>query len=110
MSITHLKNEILKLFFEFENNAPASVNHAITDVEQAVSAGLQFLKDNVPATVIALGEEVLAGAVAGTPWGALVSSLVAAAESKGVALLESAASVALNFAQSNLIATGTGDA
>lgn len=106
MSISHFVSEVEKLAHQFFGKDLGG-DAALNDIELAVSAGLQYLKTNVPAVVIGLAETVLAGAATGTPWGTLIATLIGAAEAKGVTLLEQSAGVALNFAQSNLIATNT---
>lgn len=73
----------------------------------AVKPGLDYLKANVPDEAIKLAEALLASAVAGTPWATLIATLITQAEAAGIKLAEQAATVALNSAQNNLIATGT---
>lgn len=72
-----------------------------------IKPGLDYLKANVPDEAIKLAEEALKAAVAGTPWAALVDELIKLAEGENISLKPESATVALNLAQNNLIATGT---
>lgn len=73
----------------------------------ALQPGLEYLEKNASADAIKLGEAVLAGAVAGTPWSALTAALLTQAEAAGITIAEGAAGAILNAAQTNLIAKGT---
>lgn len=79
----------------------------VTDVEAAAAAGWEWLKANVPAVAVSLGETLLTGGIAGTPWAALESTLITQAETAGVTIEKNVATAALNAAQTNLIAAGT---
>lgn len=92
----------LALIKEIEN----FLHTLVTDVDTAIQPGVAYLKANVPAEAIKLGEAVLAGAVTGTPWASLVTALISQAEAAGITLAEQAAGIVLNYAQSNLLATG----
>lgn len=76
----------------------------VTDVDTTIEPSIAYLKANVPAIAIQLGEELLAGALAGSPWATLLETLTAQVEAQGIKLAEGAAKVALNTAESNLIA------
>lgn len=72
----------------------------------ALQPGLTYLEKNASAEAIKLAEAVLTGAIAGTPWAALIAELLTQAEQSGVRVAEGAAGAILNAAQTNLIATG----
>jgi hypothetical protein len=82
------------------------VNHAEKDVVEFASPAITLITKNGGKILLALAEQVLAGAVAGTPWAENVTALVAAAEAQGITLLEQAARAALNMAQANTDAKG----
>jgi hypothetical protein len=79
----------------------------LSDIDTAIEPGVAYIKANVPAAAITIGEGILAAAATGTPWAALVATLVTQAEASGITIAEQAAKVALNAAQNNLIANGT---
>lgn len=79
--------------------------HGVVDeVDTVIEPGIAYLKANAPAAAITLGESLLAGAVAESPWATLIASLITQAEQAGITLTENAAKVVLNTAQNNLIA------
>lgn len=94
---------IQKIFQEAKSWIIEQLSALYTQIEP----GLIYLEKNVPAAVIALAQSLLIGAEAGTPWPTLEDNLIAQAEKEGVILAKEAATVALNTAQNNLIATGT---
>lgn len=63
---------------------------------------LDFVETVGGRDVLILAEGVLAGLAAGTPWAAITTALVAAAETQGIQLAEGAASIVLNLAKANL--------
>lgn len=63
---------------------------------------LDYVEANGGKAVLLLAEGVLTGVASGTPWGAIVASLVAAAEAQGITLAQGTASVILNLAKANL--------
>lgn len=105
-----MTSEFLK---EIENDLHALVDKVksatvtvVTDVDTEIQPGIAYLKANVPAAAIKIGESILAAEIAGTPWASLVTMLITQAEASGITLAEQAAGIALNYAQSNLLATG----
>lgn len=79
--------------------------HSLVDsIDTAIEPGIAYLKANAPAEAVAIGEAILAAAVDGAPWAAMVAELISKAEADGITLLENAAKVVLNTAQNNLIA------
>jgi hypothetical protein len=78
------------------------INHAESDIVEFANPAISYLSKNGGKVLLSIAEQVLAGAVAGTPWSANIAALIAAAEAQGLTLLEGAAKVALNMAQANI--------
>lgn len=91
----------------FRKSIENSIHDFFHSFYSVIKPGLDYLKANVPDEAIILAEEALKAAVSGTPWATLVRELVTNAEAAGIKLAEKAATVALNSAQNNLIATDT---
>lgn len=82
------------------------VNHAEHDVVEFATPAISYLSKNGGKVALALAEQVLASAVAGTPWADNIKTLIQAAEAQGLTLVENAASAALNVAKANADARG----
>jgi hypothetical protein len=78
------------------------INHADHEVVVYASPAIAVVTKNGGALLFGLAEQVLASAVAGTPWAENIKALIAAAEAQGLTLAEKAAKAALNMAQANL--------
>lgn len=74
----------------------------VDDVEPALTTFLHVLEANGGAALINLALSVVTAAEAGTPFGALTASLIAAAETQGIQVVEIAAKSALQVAQTHL--------
>lgn len=92
-----MSNAIIK---KIENFLHGLVN----EIDTVIEPGLEYLKANVPAEAVTIGEGILSAAATGAPWATLLASLVSQAETAGIKLAEDAAKVALNTAQNNIIA------
>lgn len=91
---------------DVENFLHNLLNKTETEIMDYATPAIKYIEANGGKAVLTLAEAVLAGAVAGTPWSVLSTSLVASAETQGIALAEGAAGVVLNYAQSNMQVTG----
>lgn len=92
---------------DIENFLKGLLSSAETEIVDYATPAIKFIEANGGKAVLTLAENVLTGAIAGTPWATLSASLVTSAETAGIALAEGAAGVILNYAQSNLVVTGT---
>lgn len=90
-----------------ENFWHTIVQETEKEVIDYATPALKYIEANGGKAILMLAEGVLAGAAAGTPWATLIASLGTAAEAASIQLVEGAAGVVLNYAQSNLVATGT---
>lgn len=84
-----------------------------TDIEEffsgifkKVKPGLAYLEANIPVKAIEIAEQLLKDVQADKSWSVILAELIAAAKADGIELIEGAAAITLNTAQSNLIATG----
>lgn len=98
--VTWLKTELAK----FE--ASPVVITVETDVEQAGTSALAYIKTNGLQDLYAFATTLLAGIATGTPWGVLLTSLTAQAITAGITLAKGAEGVVLAQAQADLIAAG----
>jgi hypothetical protein len=92
---------------DIENFLHNLVSSTEAEIVAYATPAIKFIEANGGTAILALAEGVLAGAVAGTPWATLAASLVTQAEAAGIQLAEGAASVVLNYAQSNMQVSGT---
>lgn len=91
--VTHLEDEIKALVTKAEA--------AISPEVKAIDA---YIKANIGPDVMLLAKALIAGFIAGSPWAPLEAALVTQAAGIGKTLIEGAATVALNVAQSQQIA------
>lgn len=82
------------------------VNKAQDELETYAAPALAVVAANGGKIILGLAEGVLTAAIAGTPWAALESSLIASAEAQGITLAKEAATAILNLVKSNLVAKG----
>lgn len=82
------------------------IEQFFTGIFKKVKPGLAYLQANVPVKAIEIAEDLLKDVEADKPWAIILADLIAEAKKDGIELIETAAAITLNTAQSNLIATG----
>lgn len=80
----------------------AIVHDTQKDVIEYATPAIEYIEKNGGKVVLTLAEGVLTGLASGTPWGTIIASLIATAETQGISLAEGAAGIILNMAKSNL--------
>lgn len=90
-----------------QNRLHDLVNHLQDEFETYAAPALAVVAANGGKIILTLAEGVLTAAVAGTPWAALETSLVASAEAQGIVLAKEAATAILNLVKAKLVAEGT---
>lgn len=98
--ITDIENIVTEIKDEFKTVEVKA--EAITDAE--IQAFVAYVKTNLGPDIMALAKALIAGFVAGSPWGPLEDALITQAATLGKTLLKGEATVALNTAQTLLFA------
>ena len=81
-----------------------TVENFFHSVVSDLSPALDLLEAKGGSALLALGESVLAGFVAGESWPVIIAAFIPQAEASGVSLAENEASIILNIAKANLLA------
>lgn len=98
-TITDIKNAVEKL--------ETYLSPAVTVVEtDAVSIEQQIVAIGYP-LIIQDALTLVTGALTGSPWAALVATLIKTAENQGHTIVATAADAALNLAKAQLVVSGT---
>lgn len=82
------------------------IEEFFSGIFKKVKPGLAYLQANVPTKAIEIAEDLLKDIEDGKSWSVILAELIAEAKKDGIELIEAAAAITLNTAQSNLIATG----
>ncbi len=78
-------------FKEIENWFHGIFTKAEAEIITYSTPALKYVEENGGKAALAIAEGVLAGALSGTPWGALLASMATEAEAAGIRLAEGAA-------------------
>lgn len=105
----------MSLFTQVRDSATTALQHIgnvlkgifVADVEPAITTFFHVIETNGGAALIQLALATVSAAEAGTPFGALTSTLIASAEAQGIQVVEIAAKSALQVAQTHLQAQAT---
>lgn len=85
----------------------AWLKSAFTTVEAVVDPAIKDIEKGIPSILIAAVQALLAGVATGTPFAVVGATIESIAEAQGIKLVEGAAQVAYNIADSNQITAGT---
>lgn len=101
--IAWLKSELAK----FEGEAAPAIAIVETDVDTGAKAVAAWVKTQGLADLYAIAKSALLAAATGTPWNAILASVVTAGEAAGIQIAKGAEGVVVSMAQADLIAAGT---
>lgn len=78
----------------------------VSDAEAIGDAAFNYIKTNGLADLYKIATAALLGAVTGTPWATIATSVVSQGEAAGITIAKGAESIVLASAQADLIAAG----